>query len=129
MKEIFVMPRLPTNEIILLITIMPTIKVQILRTMAYWKALANPHRPKKFQRIHVQIGITAVCPDPFNPTYGTSSPVGIKTVQLIFQQFFREFDISLKFFKFMICVRAFWWIFEQKFNLESLKIKKFCGCP
>jgi hypothetical protein len=61
-----------------LITITPTIKVQILRAMACLKALTNPHLPKKFQKIHLQIGITAVCPDPPNSIYGSHGPLGIK---------------------------------------------------
>ena len=61
-----------------LITITPTIKVQILRAMACLKVLSNPHLPKKFQNIHLQIGITIVCPDPANSIYGSHSPLGVK---------------------------------------------------
>jgi hypothetical protein len=60
-----------------LITITPTIKVQILRAMACLKALSNPHVPKKFQKIHLQIGIIAVCLDPPNSIYGSHSPLGV----------------------------------------------------
>jgi hypothetical protein len=53
-------------------------RVRILLAMACWRALANPHLPKTFQKIHVQIRITAVCPDPPNSTYGSCSPLGVK---------------------------------------------------
>jgi hypothetical protein len=46
--------------------------------MACLKALSNPHLPKKFQKIHLQIGITAVCPDPPNSIYGSHGPLGVK---------------------------------------------------
>jgi hypothetical protein len=42
------------------------------------KALENPHLPKKFQKIHLQIGITIVCPDPPNSIYGSHGPLGVK---------------------------------------------------
>jgi hypothetical protein len=61
-----------------LITITPTIKVQILREMACLKALSNPHLPKKFQKIHLQIGIIAMCPNPPNSIYGSHGPLGVK---------------------------------------------------
>ena len=48
-----------------LITITPTIKVQILRAMALLKALSIPHLPKKFQKLHLQIGITTMCQIPY----------------------------------------------------------------
>jgi hypothetical protein len=51
--------------------------VKILLAMACLKGLPNPHLPKKFQKIHLQIGITAVCPYPPNSTYGTHSPLGV----------------------------------------------------
>jgi hypothetical protein len=56
--------------------------VRILLAMACWKALAISHPPKKFQKIHLHIGITAECPDPSNSTYGTPSPLGVKLVVL-----------------------------------------------
>jgi hypothetical protein len=66
-----------------LITITPTIKVQILCAMACLKALSNPHLPKKFQKIHLQIGIRAVCPYPPNSIYGSHSPLGVKSYGIL----------------------------------------------
>jgi hypothetical protein len=60
-----------------LITITPTLKVQILHTMACLKTLSNPQLPKKFQKIHLHIGITAMCPDPPNSIYGSHGPLGV----------------------------------------------------
>jgi hypothetical protein len=60
-----------------LITITPTIKVQFLRAMACLKALSISHLPKKFQKIHLQIGITAVCPDSLNSIYESHGPLGV----------------------------------------------------
>jgi hypothetical protein len=77
-----------------LITITPTIKVQILRAMACLKALSNPHLPKKFQKIHLQIGIIVVCPNPPNSIYGSHGPLGVNNVfnaifsGIIFRHFF-----------------------------------------
>jgi hypothetical protein len=68
-----------------LITITPTIKVQILRAMACLKALSNPHLPKKFQKIHLQIGITTVCPDPPNSIYGSHGLLGINEIRIIYR--------------------------------------------
>jgi hypothetical protein len=61
-----------------LITITLTIKVQILRAMACLKALSNPRLPKKFQKIHLEIGIIAVCPDLPNSIYESHGPLGVK---------------------------------------------------
>jgi hypothetical protein len=41
------------------------------------KALSNPNLPKKFQKIHLQIGITAVCPNPQNSIYGSHGLLGV----------------------------------------------------
>jgi hypothetical protein len=60
-----------------LITITPTIKVQILHAMAGLKALSNSHLPKKSQKIHLQIGITGVRPDPPNFMYGSHGSLGV----------------------------------------------------
>jgi hypothetical protein len=68
-------------KIIPLITRTPTIKVQFLRAMAYLKVLSNPHLPKKFQKIHLQIGIIAVCPNPPNSIYGSHGPLGVETYE------------------------------------------------
>src|SRR5450759_2453289 len=77
-EEVFLCcPDCPKMKRISLITITPTIKVQILRAMAGLKALSNPHLPKKFQKIHIQIGITTVCPEPPNSIYGSHGPLGV----------------------------------------------------
>jgi hypothetical protein len=77
-----------------LITITPTIKVQILCAMACLKALSNPHLPKKFQKIHLQIEITAVCPDPPNSIYGSHSPLGVNVPSLV-EIFLNTHDLSI----------------------------------
>jgi hypothetical protein len=64
-----------------LITITPTIKVQILHVMACWKALWNSDPPKKFQKIQLQIDIMVVCPKSLNSIYGTHSPLGVNKVK------------------------------------------------
>jgi hypothetical protein len=61
-----------------LITITPTIKVQILRVMACWKALWISHLLKKFQKIQWQIGIVVVCPKSLNSIYGSHGTLGVQ---------------------------------------------------
>ena len=48
-----------------------------LRIMTCWKALCIFHPPKKFQKIHLKIGIVVVCPKSLNSIYGTHSPLGV----------------------------------------------------
>jgi hypothetical protein len=71
-------PNCPQMKRILLITITPIIKVQILCGMACWKALWIFHLPKKFQNIQWQIGIMDVCPKSLNSIYGSHCPLGVK---------------------------------------------------
>jgi hypothetical protein len=62
--------------------------------MACLKALSNPHLPKKLQKIHLQIGIIAMCPNPPNSIYGSHGPLGVNNVfnaifsGIIFRHFF-----------------------------------------
>jgi hypothetical protein len=55
---------------ILLITITPTIKVQILRSLASEKALLIPYLPKNSQKIISHLLITATCPKQQRPKFG-----------------------------------------------------------
>jgi hypothetical protein len=59
-------------------TIIHDESVRILLAMACLKALTIPHLPKKFQKFLLYIGITVVCLESPNSTYGTHSPLGVK---------------------------------------------------
>jgi hypothetical protein len=78
-EEVFcATPPCPQIKIIPLITITPTIKVQILPVMACWKALGISHPPIKFQEIQLQIRIVVVCPKSPNSIHGIHSPLGVE---------------------------------------------------
>ena len=64
--------------------------VKILHVMAYWKAIWTFHPLKKFQKIHVQIGIIVVCLEFLNSTYGTQNFLGIKEVHIDFILFIQK---------------------------------------
>jgi hypothetical protein len=72
-----------------LITITPTIKVQILRSLASWKALQIlhslaswkalliPYLHKKIQKINIHHHLIPSCPKQQWPKFGHCSPLGV----------------------------------------------------
>jgi hypothetical protein len=68
---------LPQMKRILLITITPTIKVQILRSLASWKALLIPYIHKKFQKISIHHHLKPSCPKQQWPKFGHCGPLGV----------------------------------------------------
>jgi hypothetical protein len=63
---------------ILLITITPTIKVQILRSLASWKALLIPYLYNFFQKINIHHHLKPSCPKQQWPKFGHCGPLGVK---------------------------------------------------
>jgi hypothetical protein len=68
-----------------LITITPTIKVQILRSLASWKALLIPYLHKKIQKITIHHHLIPSCPKQQWPKYGHCGPLGVN-VQYLFKK-------------------------------------------
>jgi hypothetical protein len=65
-------------KIIPLITITPTIKVQILRSLASWKALLIPCLHKKIQKISIHHHLKPSCPKQQWPKFGHCGSLGVK---------------------------------------------------
>jgi hypothetical protein len=59
------------------ITITPTIKVQILLSLASWKALLIPYLPQNFQKIISHLLITRTCPKQQRPFFGHQRALGV----------------------------------------------------
>jgi hypothetical protein len=63
-----------------LITITPTIKVQILHSLASWKALLIPYLHKKIQKISIHHHLKPRCPKQQWPKFGHCSSLGVKNL-------------------------------------------------
>jgi hypothetical protein len=61
-----------------LITITPTIKVQILRSLPSWKALLIPYLHKKFQKISIDHHLKPSCLKQQWPKFAHCDPLGVK---------------------------------------------------
>jgi hypothetical protein len=61
-----------------LITITPIIKVQILGSLASWKALLIPYLHKKIQKISIHHHLKPSCPKQQWPKFGHCGPSGVK---------------------------------------------------
>jgi hypothetical protein len=88
-------PDCPQMKRIPLITISPTIKVQILPVMACWKALWISHLPKKFLKIQWQIGIMVVCPKSLNSIYRSHSPLGVNNGDFRIKFLLKQLSVAL----------------------------------
>jgi hypothetical protein len=64
-----------------LITITPTIKVQILHSLASWKALLIPYLDKKIQKINIHHHLKPSCPKQQWPKFGHCGLLGVKSVE------------------------------------------------
>jgi hypothetical protein len=63
-----------------LITITPSIKVQILCSLASWKALLIPYLHKKFQKINIHHQLKPSCPKQQWPKFGHYGPLGVNNL-------------------------------------------------
>jgi hypothetical protein len=61
-----------------LITITPTIKVQIFCSLTSWKALLIPYLHKKIQKISIHHHLIPSCPKQQWPKFGHCGPLGVK---------------------------------------------------
>jgi hypothetical protein len=62
------------------ITITPTIKVQIVRSLASWKALLIPYLHKKIQKISIYHHLKPSYPKQQWPKFGRYGPLGVNVV-------------------------------------------------